>query len=678
MTDNRTYWLEADAKDVANELMEYHGRWVSYSTNPIMQAWSRNTVKYFSNIIEATYWETSLSFEGDQGEFVKMLMPIARNLIRQLLTIISKQNLDFSTIARATGIDVRTITRLGDALASQIVQDEDLDRKFTNMVEYGLVQGISYTKSVWRTDRGEPWESEPLEDTEEHIAKGEHGIKYTGEAEVSIHDCYSVFFDYTIEEWEDLPWVEVRTRKNKWDLIAQHPHMEEEILALETDPRWDSYYSNELDNLLEKDQVFVYELFVKPSPALPEGRMMMYCSPDCILWDSDNLYGTIPVEQFKPEPIFKTGFGYPALSSILPAQEMLDHSFSAISTNEQAFAVKNVLVPREANVGVDQIDGMNFVSYTPGEKGGKPERLDLGASSPETFKFIELLKTFMTEVSNLNEAIRGQPLPGVTSGVAYATLTANALEFITAASKEYISVAKKTVMHSINAYRKFGGDTERMVRMTKFSNSRETSTKFVGSDLDPIQYVDLKATNPLLQTTAGREAIADKLMQYGIVKDVDDFLKVIDGEPLQALTRAVRNQNDLIENENEALQEGEKVLVVNTDDHPRHIYHHSALLDDPEIRTNADYTSNVLIHIMEHLKMEKEMDPMLAAIVRTGKAPLPEQGALPPMGGTMDQQGGPTEVLMPEEGPGVEAQSDLIQQGAVTPAAPADDLLGRI
>ena len=674
----REYWLERAPEDVANKIIDVQSNWSRTSTNPVMQAWSRNTIKYFSNIIESGYWETSLNYEGSQGELVKMIMPVARNIIRQLLTIIVKQNLDFTTIARATGVDVRTVTRLGDALSTQITQDQGLDKKLQNVVEYGLVQGCAYTKTTWRTDKGIPWESDPLEG-QENLSRGYKGIKYVGDVEISHHDVYDVYFDYTIENWEDVPWVTVRTVKNRWDLIAQFPDLEQEILSLDSTMQSNITSYDTFGSEISEDSVEVFELFVRPSPALPNGRLLVFSDPKTVYWDSDNFYGTIPVEQFKPEPIFRTGFGYPALSSILPGQEMLDHSFSAISTNEAAFAVKNIVSPRDANISVDQINGMNFISYTPGEKGGKPETLQLGGSNPETFKFIDLLNSFMANVSNLNEAIRGQPLPGVTSGVAYATLTANALEFITAASKEYVNIAKRTMWHAINAYRKFGGNTPRMVRLAKQSNAKLTTSEWVGTDLDPIQYVDLKITNPLYNTMAGREQLAEKMFKFGIVKDMDSFVKIIDGQPLESIIKPARNQEDLIQNEDEALQEGREVPVLQTDDHPLHMHHHAALLDDPDIRINSKISGVIMSHIIEHLRLEKEKDPAFAIMVKTGIAPNVEPPPpAPEMGPINPDNMGQSPILEPSEGSNPRDSSDIIAGSETSPAQPSKDLLGRI
>ncbi len=67
----------------------------------------------------------------------------------------------------------------------------------------------------------------------------------------------------------------------------------------------------------------------------------------------------------------------------------------------------------------------------------------------------------MQQMSNINAAVRGE-VPGSTSGVAIATLTTNALEFLSSYSKCLSITLEKVMGHSLNAYRKFAR-VERMI-----------------------------------------------------------------------------------------------------------------------------------------------------------------------------------------------------------------------
>lgn len=647
------YWFVEDSATVAKTLVKVHSNWQKYSTNPVIQAWIRNTISYYSSVLEPAAWETALTFEGEQGELVRMLVPEARAAIRQLVSLLCKQRLAFQCTAEAQGSDVVQETRLGNALASQIVDVQRLDRKREKLAELACVVGSAFTAATWRTDRGRP-----------HAVDEGGNMLYDGDLEIRVLSPLDVFYDYQIEEWDDRDWVEIRSAKSRWSLIAQHPELENEILHLPRTRDWQGPKSPTYESVSDEDMVYCYEVYHKPTPAIPQGRMLMYSDERTIYYDGPNRYGEIPVEPCIPEPVMGMGFGYPLWSSLMPAQEMYDHSMSAIATNQAAFAVQNVTAPRGAGISVQAINGMNWISFTPQNVpgGGKPEALQLTQSSPETFKFAEILRDRITSLSYLNSAIRGQPPAGVTSGAAIATLTTNALEFMTSFSSAINECMERTVQKGINAYRKFA-TTPHLISMAG-KNFQSYSKPFKGSDLDPVKKVKMIIANPLMMTIAGRADIAEKAIKSGLVKSMQEYISVLSGDDLDKLWETERSENDLICSENDDLMEGTPVQALSTDDHPAHIRKHAGLLNDPAVRRNSQRVQAILDHVLEHEQLAKDTDPFLTAMVRTGKQP--EMGPPPgPGGGAAPMPPGGGE-MGPEAG---EPTSE--------PAEPAPDMLGR-
>ena len=653
---SREYFMTYDAPDLASELETYHKRYVSASHNPVYKMWIRNIFAYYSTVFDTQTWLSALNFTGEQGELVKMSIPQARGLLRQLLTLITKQRLAFNAIAETTGTDVTEEKRIANALCSQTVEQQDLDVKLEHLVEEALVVGCSFIYTRWRTDRGAP------RAIQEH-ENGKKGVIYDGDLDISIHDVFDVTFDFMESRWEELKWVEVRTRHSRWDLIAQHPELEEHILRLPSCNK-DTRTSTALD-YDDKDMVYVFEMYHKPTPALPRGRMMMYSDKKTIYHDGINEYNAIPIEQLKPERISGMGFGYPMLSNLLPSQEMYDHSYSCIATNQSSLGVINIANPRGSEVNVQQLNGMNFFDYTPQQVpgGGKPENIDLLKSAPELFKFPEMLLSNMQSLSYINPAIRGE-IPGGTSGVAIATMTTNALEFLNSYMKSTRTVLEKTMFHAINAYRTFAKNTL-MVRITG-QNYQTFSKKFTGDQLAPIKSIKIDAVNPLMQTIAGRIDIAEKTLEKGLVKDLQGYVSILDGEPISNLTRVETSENDLIQSENEMLQAGEDVHALSIDKHPLHIMRHKTLVNDPKIRMNSASVAKIMAHIEEHNQLEKTTDPMLMAMANTGTVPegmpMPQQQ---PMAGPPGAQPPPELMAPPPMAPGEDQQTS----GRMSPTA---------
>lgn len=651
----KEYWLAKEPDRLAEELESRHKDLTRWYTKPMIDTIIRNYRIYYSCVIEPNQWDTSLQFAGDQGELVKMQIPEARSLVRQLVSIITKKKLSFTCLAEDDDTDVIKAIRLGNQLAAHIIQEHDLDILSERAFERTLVQGQSFMKATWRTDKGKPYVAD------------EFGVKYDGDVDITIHGIIDILYDTSIEKWRDVPWVEVRTLKNRWDLIAQFPDMKDDILKIESSRMSPLNYYRDYYEEKDADLISVYELYVRPSPALPKGRMMMFSNKDTIYYDGNNVYKTIPVEPMVSEWIDGVGVGYPFFSNLLPAQEMLDHSFSAVATNQSAFAVQDVTVPRGAGISVQEIGGRNFISFTPManvQGGGRPEALNLTQSSPETFKFIELLSSRLMTLSNINGALRGSPPPGVTSGVAIATLATNALEFLDSAAKCYNNCLEAIMWHCINAYSRFATIEHSIT--TQGKGGKSNTVRFTGDQLSVIKRMKITLANPLMQTMAGRTDIAEKLAQSGMIKNIQQYISVLDGAPLDTLYKAELSENDLIAEENEAFFEGSQVKALSTDDHAMHIREHGALLNDPKVRFNAAMVDAILKHNMEHYKLEMDTDPMLKAMVRTGKAP--EGGMQPPQ-----QQQAPKELppIPGEAG----SQSAIPNQEL---ANPAQSLMGEV
>ncbi len=648
MSSSNEYWMTYDAKDLADKLCAQHDVFMQDSYNPVYSMWVRNSYAYYSTILDVQGWLTSLNFTGEQGELVKMSVPQARILIRQMVTLLTKQKLAFNAIARVQDSDVANEMRIANALSANIVQAQDLDLKAESLVERCAVLGTSFIKATWRTDRGTPKVVEKREGKSD-------GVLYDGDLEISLPSVFDMVFDFTLDRWEDQLWVDCRVKRNRWDLIQQHPDLEKEILAL---PSCNEYNTQGLvQTPYERDMVYVYEMYHKPTPSLPQGRMLVYSNGLTVYYDDVNHYGNIPIEQFKPEPVEGIAYGYSALSNLLPSQEMLDNSYSCQATNQSALGVLGVMRPAGANINVQSLYGMNFFDYPSNPNlpnGGAPEVLNLYKPSPELLKFPEILLKNMQQMSFINDAVRGD-LPASTSGVAVATLTTNALEFLSSYSKCLKITLEKTMMNSINAYRRFA-KVERLVTMTG-KNFQQFQRPFTGDMLEPIHQIELQEINPMLQTLSGRIEIAENAMKQGMIKDMQAYVSILDGQPLSRLFETELSENDLIQSENERLMQGEIVKAISVDNHALHIMKHKVLLNDPQVRLNGDLVAETEKHIEEHLNLQKMTDPLLMAMANSGVVP---QMAPAPAGGPPPAPAGNSAPL-PADGP----------------ADPAKDLLGR-
>jgi hypothetical protein len=287
--------------------------------------------------------------------------------------------------------------------------------------------------------------------------------------------------------------------------------------------------------------------------------------------------------------------------------------------------------------------------------------MNLLQSAPETFKFADVLKGYMLELSGINSAVRGAPPPGVTSGTAIATLTANALEFLSSLGKSIDLALEQCLELCFKIYSVFP-ETERKVMVTGKDN-RAYSYEWSKESVQKIKKIKIVRSNPLMGTLAGRTEVAQQLLNTGMIKSPQQYFRIIEGAPTEELYAQELSETDLMASENEALRRGEPVRALATDDHAVHIQHHSILTNDLKIRMNDPMLQNILAHIEEHSVLAQTTDPMLQAMVRTGKMP----------------QMGPQVAGAPMSEPGAEQMPmEPAEEEQAPTANPAEDLVGEM
>lgn len=621
----KEYFARKDSKDLAKDCMSFVQNWnsrIGSTSDGLASVWYRNIRAYYANLFAGSgSSDSSLDFIGEQGELVKMLVPQARSLNTQFLSLTTKQKLHFEPEAETTDALTLADTRVASALLKQIVRNENLDSQGYKMAEHCTLTGLGYMKVCWDMMKGQP---RAVDETGELI--------YTGNLDISTLTIFDVMFDFIQEDFEKQNWAMCRQLKNRWDLIARHPQLEQEILALPS-------VMKEHDSLLlwpdklNEDMVYVYEFYHRSTPAVPNGRMTMMGDDKTIFFDDENPYRTedgafIPIVQMKPEPVTACGWGYPFFSNILPMQEMLDTMFSAIASNNAANAVQSIANPAGNDISVTNINNLNFMTYKPMAGipgGGKPEPIQLTATAKETYTFVDVLRSHMQEVYNINSALRGTPPPGVTSGTAIATLTTNALEFSQNFSKAYYLSLETAMKMAIYCYKIFV-DEPMLVSITG-PNKKTMAKQFVGSDLDNIKRVTCKIANPLMATASGKYEVAQNLLNSGLITTPKNYFSVLEGAPIETLYEDEYDENQLMMLENDDLREGKPVIALIDDNHDEHIKKHKALMFDPEVRRNSDIIGVVKAHLLEHYNLQAQSAPQQppeAGVSANAPSPLPQ------------------------------------------------------
>ncbi len=616
------YFADQDTRDTAAAVLAKCEYWTSAlnSTNYLEKC--RNSWRCYNGMFyDNNSSGHKLSFGGEQGEYTQLAVNHFRNIGTHMYNNVTANRPSLEALA--TNTDSKSLSQaiLANDLLEYYLVEKKLEEYFKKCAELAIVFGEGYIKMEWDSMGGEPYSYN--EELETYTFDGD--LRFTN---LSIFD---VIRD-TSREDQDHDWITVRTFKNRYDLIAKYPEFEDEILGIPSKDENKITLYNKSSFGDETDLIPVFEFYHKRSDAIQDGRYMLIVSADAVLHDGPLPYRFIPVFRMSPSDVLGTPLGYTPLFDLIPIQEAMNGLYSTILTNQNAFGVQNIMMPRGSNITASNLEGgLNLIEYDPG-LGGKPEALNLTHTPQEIFNFLGQLKGEMELISGVNSVARGNPEPSLRSGNALALIQAQAISFSSGLQQSYIRLIEDVGSGMINMLKDFA-DTPR-IAVIAGKSKRSYVKEFKGEDLMAVNRVKVKVSNPLAKTTAGRTEIANNLLQMGIVKTAPQYFMVLQTGELDVMMEGETLELVSIKTENEYLADGQQVEVVVTDSHVMHIQEHTAVIADPEMRKNPEILKVVLDHIQAHILALQEVDPnLLKALGQEPIAPTPPPAPPAPEGG---------------------------------------------
>jgi hypothetical protein len=591
------------------------------------KSWRYYYNKYFNDSMSSfTLSSDDIKKLGDEGELTAMSVNNYRNLIQHLLVMTTSNRPAMEV--RASNADSKSLTqaRLGNSLLDYYLREKRLEGNLYMAVEQSLVLGSGYVRVDWDVNAGR-----------EYGVGSDNQLKHEGDLKFSNPSLYDLTFDTTKEDWNENNWVVQSSYRNKWDLIAQFPELADKILSL---PVKSELYGSLHTTSMESEDVQVFEFFHRKTPSIPNGRYQFSAGKDIVFSDSELPFRDIPIYRIVPGNILGTQFGYSPAFDLSGLQEALNTVYSVCLTNINAFGVQNIAVPQGSDVSVTALTGgLNVVNYNP--EFGEPKPLNLLQTSPEVYKFIEMLDKQMETLSGVNSVARGDPQSSLKSGAALSLIQSMAIQFASGLQNSYARLIEDVGTSMLRILRDYAS-TKRVVAISGKSN-QTVMQDFTGDDLQNINRVVVDVGNPLQRTTAGRVELATNLLNTGLIKTPQEYLTVVTTGQLEPLVEDETSENIGIAHENEALLDGSiPVQALITDDPVLHIKKHVSLLNSPQARADQQLSQRVLSHVMQHLQMAQNGDPALAAILghQSMQAPPPPPGT-PGMGNTQPNQAPP-------------------------------------
>lgn len=639
-----TYFAARESNETVSVLLSKAQNWFSNLDTSgyldvLRELWAAYHGAYYSTVQNGH----KISFSGEQGELANLPVNHLRNIGQNILVMITATRPAMQ--ARAINTDYKSLvqTKLANGLLDYYLRQKNLENNLKTAVEYAIVLGSGYIKMEWNATSGEIYDHiDPETDPETGEIINPGYPVYEGDVHFTNLSPFDVVVDSTKED-QHHDWVLCRSYKNKYDLAAKYPEQADSIKGMPSKTEYERYRFNSL-GIYETDDIPVYEFYHRKTESMQDGRYLLFLDYDLTLMDSPMPYDDLPIYRVSPGNIIGTPYGYTPLFDLLPIQDAVNMCFSTVLSNQSAFGVQSIMMPRGTDINPSSlVGGLNLIEYN--AQVGKPEALQLTATPPELFNFMQMLIKEMETISGVSSVTRGNPPESLKSGNALALLQSMSLQYQSGLQQSYVQMIEAIGTGLIKVLQRFASVPR--IAMIVGKHNRMEMKEFNGDDLSKITRVVVDMGNPLANTTAGKVEMAEQMLQMGLIKTAEQYLMVIKTGELDSMTEDTVSELLCIKSENEDLVDGKSVQALLTDQHSLHIKEHKCVLADPDLRKDPQLVARTLAHIQEHINLLKQTDPQ--TLMMMGEKPLqppqqeapPQQGPPPPHMQGPPMHGGP-------------------------------------
>lgn len=615
--------------------------------NGRLNLWKKCHRAYYGLDSWGKHDSSALSRDGEQGELHRMRANHFRNLLQHLHVLVTQQRPSFECRALNTDYKSQTQTILGSNILEYYMREKRLADHFRRCVEFCIVYAEGYMALEWDPSAGD--------DAEGDIETGE--IIKTGDIKACVYSPIDVIRRIRGDADTQQDWHIIRKWVNRFDLAAQYPDFEDEILNEGSDPTVNifstEFYIQNHDE--DDDLVPVYYFFHNRTAACPEGKYAVVLgSGELIGYDDRLRYPVYPVFRMAAYNQDGTSFGYSVAFDLLGVQDAIDNLYSTVLSNQMAFGVQNIWIKPGTNFSPAELaGGLNVLESTE-----KPEPINLTNTPAEIFNFLRGLEGLGETLSGVNSVARGQPEASLKSGSALALVASQAVQFSNGIQAAY----SQTLEDVGTGILKILQTRAVLPRATVIAGKDKRSyvKEFTGDGLKSINRVIVEMGNPVSRTVAGRIELANQLLQSQLLKNPEQYIQVVTTGNISPIIDDQESESLNIQRENEELRDGKSVPVTAIDYHVEHIKGHRKVLADPDARRDAVVVQTALAHIQEHINALRTVDPNLLNLLGMNPITQPD----PRMAGAMAPQPNAAPV------PGQEAP--MPNQAPVPPNTPPE------
>lgn len=519
---------------------------------------------------------------GLRGEFKVLVINEYRAALKHIFSIVTQDKLTFDCQSYNTDQKSKMSSIIGNTVLEYFFSAFPFSSILKSAFELALgCHGTAFVECKWDHNQGE-------------LRVDENGnLMFMGQPTMNLLSVYDVFCCALSHDWSKKNWVLTREVVNRYELAAEYPDHEDEILSQPC------ITENQSDMRMiygvgTQDEIYVWNFYHKKTRVLPNGRYRRFLTSGETVYESVdeqgavvNPYGQLPVFIIRPEVRYGHVWGYTPGFDLLPVQEATNNLDSTIMTNFTAFGIQNIvnftgngITPQNLGGGLKVLN----VEPQPGlPNGGAPYSLQLCAIPNDAFRYRDLLSQKNNSIVGSNDAARGQQ-SGEASGTSVALSISQAQQSNGSSQENYVKFVEEVATFLLLGVVRTFQKTEQMIDISGKSDQHAVLI-FKGEDLSGISRVKVTVGNPLGQTIAGRMAVAKDLVSTQTI-DAQQYMQVIKTGDIKSELDTATIQMTFIRQLGEALlvKNSKDIPILATDNHQLIIKHLKSLTQRMDVR----------------------------------------------------------------------------------------------
>ena len=555
----------------------------------------------------------TLSYVGPEGKSLRFRINEPRSLVAQANILARGERVAFKCLALNSDLQAGSQVEIAQQIVQYLYQENVGVERETEIMDAGSWFGAGFWWTRWDSEAGDDV------DVETQTPIGPTKIKQRSGAPVTT----TLFpWEYAQEAYcKDSPWGIVRERVSKYELAAEFPEFENQIIGVNnvrSQEGLQEMFMYDVD-AATTDDVIIRHFYLKPCRARKLGR---YCGilDGMVLWDRINPHPKkIPVIEYCPYRYFGTRFAYAKSWDILSLQESIDELVSQMLTNFMTFGRQNVFVPAGTNFDEDALaEGQNIFTIPAGSSG--PVALALAAMPEGANWLIEFALQRMNSIMGMNAVARGESDETVKSGTHAALRDSLAIRFQNAEHAAFINAQEEQANLTLDMMRQYAA-TDFVIEIAG-AGEESYLKQFAKQSVAGVRKVRVVVVSPMMQSQAGR---LETFMAVSKIPKEEraGAIKGIEMGDFTGFTEKPKTTDMLIRFENEQMLKGIMVNPIKGENPATHLPEHWSQLEKVMSQPNPEPVVVKLLtdHIMMTIGIWQQSNPFVDMFLKVAPPP---------------------------------------------------------